>query len=111
MNTIMGFPSLLTDEPTREYTERFLLNREHLEGQRGYLSLSVRYDLLKESNGACCLCGARGGEDVKLEIDHIKPWSLFPEYDTDPENLQVLCFDCNRGKSNRCTVDWRRRDD
>ncbi|QKE39815.1 MAG: HNH endonuclease [Ferrovum myxofaciens] len=35
-----------------------------------------------------------------MEIDHIFPWSEGGE--TIEENLQSLCFDCNRGKGARC---------
>jgi 5-methylcytosine-specific restriction endonuclease McrA len=42
-----------------------------------------------------------------MHVDHIKPRSLFPLLAADPENLQVLCEDCNVGKSNVDTTDWR----
>lgn len=62
-------------------------------------SLSSRYKIMKRDNFHCCLCG-RGAEDgVKLEVDHKTPRSLGGPDTAD--NLWTLCFDCNRGKSNR----------
>ena len=68
----------------------------------------LRYDVLSKSEGRCALCGRSYREHgVTLEVDHIKPKSRFPELSLDIHNLQVLCKDCNRGKSNRDTRDWR----
>jgi 5-methylcytosine-specific restriction endonuclease McrA len=38
-------------------------------------------------------------DGVKLEVDHIKPISKGGK--TVLNNLQTLCMDCNRGKSNK----------
>jgi 5-methylcytosine-specific restriction endonuclease McrA len=47
--------------------------------------------------GACCMaCGARSPSI--LHVDHIKPRSLYPHLQMHPDNLQVLCIDCNIGK-------------
>ena len=44
-----------------------------------------------------------------LAIDHIKPYSLYPDLSMDFDNLQVLCRSCNTSKSNRKIVDYRPR--
>ena len=67
----------------------------------------VRYFALKESDGACCLCGRTVKDGIKLHVDHIKPKSIYPELTYEPSNLQVLCCDCNIGKSNLDETDWR----
>ena len=70
----------------------------------------VRFEALKASNGSCCMCGRNPIDNgVKLHVDHIKPRSYFPELSLDINNLQVLCADCNIGKSNRDDTDWRAR--
>lgn len=66
-----------------------------------------RYQALKESDGRCKLCGRSSKDKVTLHVDHIKPRSLFPKLALDPGNLQVLCEDCNMGKSNKDDTDWR----
>lgn len=68
----------------------------------------LRFEVLSESNGRCVLCGRSYREHgVAMEVDHIKPRSRFPRLSLDKANLQVLCEDCNRGKGNRDTTDWR----
>lgn len=44
----------------------------------------------------CRLCGAVPDDDVRLHVDHVKPWSKGGE--TVLENLQILCNVCNIGK-------------
>ncbi len=67
----------------------------------------LRYDALKKSDGCCSLCGANKARGAVLHVDHIKPVSRHPELALDPDNLQVLCRDCNMGKSNTDQTDWR----
>ena len=57
----------------------------------------LRYETLKKQNFQCQSCGATVEDGAKLEIDHIKPVSKGGT--NDPDNLQVLCKDCNLGKS------------
>jgi 5-methylcytosine-specific restriction endonuclease McrA len=40
-------------------------------------------------------------------VDHIKPRSTHPKLALAFDNLQLLCEDCNIGKSNKCDIDWR----
>ncbi|MDP8238956.1 MAG: HNH endonuclease [Candidatus Hatepunaea meridiana] len=58
---------------------------------------------VKERDGFTCRrCGRSVLKEppgtLNLEIDHIKPWSKGGE--TVIENLETLCRECNRGKSN-----------
>ena len=64
---------------------------------------SVRYDVLKASDGKCALCGRSKQDGIVLHVDHIKPRSKYPDMELAPSNMQVLCEDCNMGKSNK---DW-----
>lgn len=52
-------------------------------------------------------CGANPSDGVKMHVDHIKPRSKFPELALVLDNLQILCEDCNLGKSNKDETDWR----
>lgn len=47
----------------------------------------------------CQICGFR--EPEIMEVDHIKPKSLFPELRKSPDNLLTLCPNCHRRKTNR----------
>ena len=59
----------------------------------------LRYDALRNTGGCCCCCGARASDGAQLHVDHIKPRSKYPELQYDLDNLQILCRDCNMGKS------------
>jgi len=69
---------------------------------------TLRFEVLKASKGCCNLCGRSNREHgIVLHVDHIKPKSKWPELALAKDNLQVLCEDCNLGKSNRDDTDWR----
>lgn len=61
-------------------------------------SLSLRFLVLKRDNFRCVSCGRSPATvaGLVLEVDHVLAWSNGGE--TTAENLQSLCFDCNRGK-------------
>lgn len=67
----------------------------------------LRYQVLKENGGHCCLCGRSAKHGVVLHVDHIIPLSKDWSKRLDKDNLQVLCEDCNIGKSNKDMIDWR----
>jgi predicted house-cleaning noncanonical NTP pyrophosphatase (MazG superfamily) len=81
---------------------------------------SVRYTILKAANGKCALCGI-SSEIKPIDIDHIIPRSKADKNAkvrlhgktidvNDPENLQALCFSCNRAKRDKDETDFRRRE-
>ena len=53
--------------------------------------------VLKRDNYTCQICNYRGRKGLRkqLNVDHIKPWSLFPELRLDINNGRVLCFECH----------------
>ena len=61
-----------------------------------YISSTVRYTVLARDNYRCVACGITAKE-TKLQVDRIIPYSKGGSNDI--SNLQVLCADCNRGKS------------
>lgn len=67
----------------------------------------VRFDALKASDGKCQLCGRSKHDGVTLNVDHIIPLRKNWKRRADITNLQVLCHECNHGKGNRDTTDWR----
>lgn len=76
-----------------------------------YLSdqwIKLRYDILSSRGNHCECCGHSWSVGNPLQVDHIKPVSLFPRFALDRENLQILCKQCNQGKSNVDQTDWRR---
>ena len=52
-----------------------------------------RTAVFKRDDYTCLNCGVRGG---KLNADHIKPFSKFPELRLDVANGRTLCFECHK---------------
>jgi hypothetical protein len=67
----------------------------------------LRMQAIKRYGRVCMCCGATPGTRAVINVDHIKPRRLFPQLALDPENLQILCHDCNHGKGNWDQTDWR----
>lgn len=68
---------------------------------------ALRYEVLREQKGRCQCCGRSAKDGVVLHVDHIIPLSKDWSRRLDKNNLQVLCEDCNIGKSNTDSIDWR----
>ena len=69
---------------------------------------SLRYRVLEKHSGECMLCGrSKRKHGVVIHVDHIKPKSKYPELALEYNNLQLLCEDCNLGKSNKYETDYR----
>jgi hypothetical protein len=58
---------------------------------------SLRFEILKRDDYRCQMCGVTAKDGAALEIDHITPVAKGGGNDAD--NLQVLCRECNAGKS------------
>ena len=67
----------------------------------------VRCIALRRHGASCQCCGATRKDGKVIHVDHIKPRSKFPSLALDIDNLQILCEDCNMGKSNKDATDWR----
>lgn len=66
----------------------------------------LRYKALK-LYGLQCQCCGRKPPKVCLHVDHILPRSKYRHLELDIRNLQILCEDCNLGKSAWDITDWR----
>ena len=60
---------------------------------RGTLSVRKRFLVFERDRYRCRICGRSG---IELEVDHVVPVAQGGSDASD--NLQTLCFDCNRGK-------------
>ena len=77
---------------------------EHRRKSKGYVSGTVRYEVLKKAKYKCELCGISA--DIKaLEVDHILPRSNGGSDDI--TNFQALCYSCNATKRDRDDTDLR----
>lgn len=65
---------------------------------------TARMKAIKASGRVCACCGATS---APIHVDHIEPISRKWFRRLDPDNLQVLCEACNRGKGAWDSTDWR----
>ncbi len=112
---LTGYDSLSDNEVTnlinlcQQRLDDFLEKRgnqifQHRKKSAGYISGTIRYEVLKRARFRCELCGISADEKA-LEVDHILPRNnggsdeLF--------NLQALCYSCNAMKRDRDDTDFR----
>jgi hypothetical protein len=69
--------------------------------------ITLRYQILNKYDARCMLCGIGRESGVAIQVDHIRPISIYPELALCEDNLQVLCANCNQGKSNSDIQDFR----
>jgi len=67
----------------------------------------LRYKVLVKYGRRCACCGTTPDSGAVMHVDHIKPRSKYPKLELDINNLQVLCEDCNIGKLNYSSEDFR----
>ena len=78
---------------------------EHRRKSAGYISGSIRYNVLKDAKFRCELCGV-SADTKALEVDHIIPRN---KGGTDEiSNLQALCYSCNAMKRDKDLTDFRK---
>jgi 5-methylcytosine-specific restriction endonuclease McrA len=68
----------------------------------------LRVRVLEKYECKCMMCGrSPKNHRIIIHVDHIKPISKYPELCLEFNNLQLLCEDCNIGKSNKYETDYR----
>lgn len=70
-------------------------------GQRALMTSKLRREILERDGYVCKNCGAsqKNEPNLLLEVDHIIPISKGGI--TSPDNLQTLCWRCNRSKGSK----------
>lgn len=99
-----SFTVPMTEENIIELIKRLenMLTTKALEKeQRAMMTAKLREFIKNRDNYTCCNCGnsTHAEPNLLLEIDHIIPISKGGC--TVEENLQTLCWKCNRAKSNK----------
>lgn len=79
------------------YTPRNIFNRwrDSTEGKEW------KQKQYEKQQGKCTDCSFLAHSVEYLEIDHIKPISINPEFAVDITNLRLVCSPCNRKKGNK----------
>ena len=88
--------SILACSPKLKRTKKS--KKKALTRRSRYIPAATRVDVLRRDNHRCVYCGV-SAKKAELEIDHIIPFSKGGS--NVMSNLQTLCSDCNKGKSNR----------
>lgn len=79
-------------------------------GKRDKIRPKDRIAVLVRDNYQCQMCGISRSDGAVLEIDHIHPVSRGGSNEL--TNLQVLCRECNAGKSDKIIpMPWRQNED
>ena len=67
----------------------------------------LRYRAFLKYGNRCVVCGRSARQGAVLNMDHIKPRKTLPHLVLDIRNFQPACSDCNTGKGNWDSTDWR----
>jgi ATP adenylyltransferase len=78
----------------------------HRKKSKGYISGSIKYEVLKRANFRCELCGISANEKA-LEVDHIVPRNSGGEDSIN--NYQALCYSFNATKRDTDSTDFRQK--
>jgi diadenosine tetraphosphate (Ap4A) HIT family hydrolase/5-methylcytosine-specific restriction endonuclease McrA len=76
----------------------------HRKMSAGYISGTIKYQVLVRAKSRCELCGVPNDEKA-LEVDHIIPRSKHGKDEI--SNYQALCYSCNAMKRDRDDTDFR----
>lgn len=91
--------------PKKEHVNYIRLKRLSKRKQIKYYKL--KHLIFYYYDNHCFKCNSK----QNLELDHIKPFSKYPELFFEPSNLQILCKHCNILKSNKTNDDYRKPKD
>ena len=99
-----SFPVPMTEETVVELIkvlESKLTTKAFVKEQRTLMTKKLRELIKTRDNFTCCNCGNSTSVEpnLLLEIDHIIPVAKGGR--TEEDNLQTLCWKCNRAKSDR----------
>ena len=94
----------ICDQRIASYLEKREDPWSHRRKSTGYVSGTLRYEILKRARYRCELCGV-SAEHRALEVDHIVPRNHGGS--DEPHNLQALCYSCNAMKQDRDATDFR----
>ncbi|GAA6383492.1 hypothetical protein I2900191A2_21380 [Intestinibacter bartlettii] len=88
-----------------EYLSEKIKFRNSIKGQRALMTPKLREKIKERDNYTCQKCGLSVEQEpnLLLEIDHIIP--LSKNGLTTEENLQTLCWKCNRSKGSKILKD------
>lgn len=86
------------------YLDEHIKWRDSVKGQRALMTPALRQSIKERDHFTCCHCGNSIEQEpnLLLEIDHIIPLSKGGK--TELDNLQTLCWKCNRSKGSKMEI-------
>jgi 5-methylcytosine-specific restriction endonuclease McrA len=99
----------LKQEPEKKFSDakmRYFKSKRFLESDEW---LKLRFLAIQKYGRRCMCCGAKPEDGAVIQVDHIKPRSIYPELAANINNLQVLCRECNIGKKHHYDNDFRKK--
>ena len=84
------------EEENRKKILKEKLEKLEIDKDNRYIPSSVKEEVWNRDNGRCIYCGST----VKLEYDHIIPYSKGGTSKSS-QNIQLLCLQCNRSKKDK----------
>lgn len=87
-----------------DYLSNLIKFKKSISGQRALMTSALREKIKERDNYTCknCRLSIKQEPNLLLEIDHIIP--LAKNGLTTEDNLQTLCWKCNRTKGTKITV-------
>jgi len=101
--TVRGFIDLLLNDPLRNDVAEIVSNvrrHNHTPRPSGQYWEKTKRDVFLRDNGKCVYCGEENG----VEVDHVIPFSLGGNNESD--NLATSCLRCNRQKGSKTIDEW-----
>ena len=90
----------LTGQAKTDYQREYMRRRRGLTPRAPRVRPKpIRFRILQRDGFRCQYCGRTAKDDVKLEIDHIRP--TCEGGSDEASNLITSCFECNRSKGGR----------
>ena len=85
--------------------ENKLTTTAQIKEQRALMTRKLRAYIKERDNFTCCICNnsVYNEPNLLLEVDHIIPISKGGM--TEENNLQTLCWKCNRAKADKIIID------
>lgn len=85
--------------------ENKLTTTAQIKEQRALMTRKLRAYIKERDNYTCCICknSVYNEPNLLLEVDHIIPISKGGM--TEENNLQTLCWKCNRAKADKIIID------
>ncbi|WP_125764496.1 HNH endonuclease [Companilactobacillus hulinensis] len=95
-----------TVEAVSEYISNKIKYNKSAKAQRSLMTNTLRNAIKERDNYTCQMCHASVAQQslLLLEVDHIIPVSKGGM--TTPDNLQTLCWKCNRSKSDKLITSY-----